>query len=83
MVNEDPTEKLIRELKEENARLMEAMKKGGIVAVAPGDSDTAGMTEEGKELSSYFDQFQVNFISYFLWMAWSPERQKMKNLPFN
>ncbi|XP_071509131.1 kinesin-like protein KIF28 [Diadema antillarum] len=46
MVNEDPTEKLIRELKEENARLMEAIKKGGISAIAPSDSDTAGMTEE-------------------------------------
>ncbi|XP_072173412.1 kinesin-like protein KIF28 [Diadema setosum] len=49
MVNEDPTEKLIRELKEENARLMEAIKKGGISAIAPSDSDTAGMTEEEKE----------------------------------
>ncbi|XP_041460234.1 kinesin-like protein KIF28P isoform X3 [Lytechinus variegatus] len=49
VVNEDPTEKLIRELKEENARLLEAMKKGGIVAVAPSDQETAGMTEEEKE----------------------------------
>ena len=29
MINESPTEKLIRELKEENARLMAELKKGG------------------------------------------------------
>lgn len=50
VVNEDPTEKLIRELKEENARLMDAIKAGGIVAAAPSDQETAGMTEEGIKL---------------------------------
>ncbi|XP_011668890.1 kinesin-like protein KIF28P isoform X2 [Strongylocentrotus purpuratus] len=49
VVNEDPTEKLIRELKEENARLMDAIKAGGIVAAAPSDQETAGMTEEEKD----------------------------------
>lgn len=29
-VNESPTDKLIRELREENARLMELLKSGGI-----------------------------------------------------
>jgi hypothetical protein len=29
-VNESPTDKLIRELREENARLMEMLKSGGI-----------------------------------------------------
>ena len=29
VINESPTEKLIRELKEENARLMAELKKGG------------------------------------------------------
>ena len=28
-INESPTDKLIRELKEENAKLMEMLKKGG------------------------------------------------------
>ena len=47
VVNEDPTEKLIRELKEENARLMEAIKKGGLVMVADDDDRKEGVTEEG------------------------------------
>ena len=29
-INESPTDKLIRELKEENARLLEMLKKGGV-----------------------------------------------------
>lgn len=29
-VNESPTDKLIRELREENAKLMEMLKKGGV-----------------------------------------------------
>lgn len=49
VVNEDPTEKLIRELKEENQRLMDALKKGGVVALSSGDDDEdkQQMTEEG------------------------------------
>lgn len=35
-VNESPTDKLIRELREENARLMEMLKTGGVVMPAPG-----------------------------------------------
>lgn len=51
VVNEDPTEKLIRELKEENQRLMDALKKGGVVALSAGDDDDdkQQMTEEEKE----------------------------------
>ena len=30
VINESPTDRLIRELKEENARLMELLKKSGI-----------------------------------------------------
>ena len=48
VVNESPTEKLIRELKEENARLMEAIKKGGLVMVADDDDRKEGVTEEGR-----------------------------------
>ena len=48
MVNEDPTEKLIRELKEENARLMDAIKKGGLVMVGDDDDRKEGVTDEGR-----------------------------------
>ena len=46
-MNEDPTEKLIRELKEENERLLDALKKGGIVAVSGDDSEMQNMSEAG------------------------------------
>ena len=35
-VNESPTDKLIRELREENARLMDMLKTGGVVMPAAG-----------------------------------------------
>ena len=59
-VNEDPTEKLIRELKEENEKLVELLKKaqaGEAVKISLGDDDDddddddekqkEGMTQEG------------------------------------
>ena len=57
-VNEDPTEKLIRELKEENEKLMEMLKKaqaGETVKISADDDDDdddnagqkEGMSEEG------------------------------------
>lgn len=58
-MNEDPTEKLIRELKEENEKLMEMLKKsqaGEAVKMSADDDDDdddnqkEGMTEEGKKL---------------------------------
>ena len=58
-VNEDPTEKLIRELKEENDKLMEMLKKaqaGEAVKMSADDDDDddegqkEGMSEEGKNL---------------------------------
>ena len=39
-VNESPTEKLIRELREENKKMMEMLKKAGLAA---------GIGEEGEE----------------------------------
>lgn len=49
MVNEDPTEKLIRELKEENQRLMDALKKGGLGELKDDDEEEKQhMTEEGR-----------------------------------
>lgn len=58
-VNEDPTEKLIRELKEENDKLMEMLKKaqnGEAVKMSADDDDDdddnqkEGMSEEGDKL---------------------------------
>lgn len=58
-VNEDPTEKLIRELKEENDKLMEMLKKaqaGEAVKISAEDDDDdsegqkEGMSEEGDNM---------------------------------
>ena len=43
VVNESPTDKLIRELREENKKLQEMLAKGGVVQ---GDV-SVGATEEG------------------------------------
>lgn len=62
-MNEDPTEKLIRELKEENEKLMEMLKKsqaGEAVKMSADDDDDdddtqkEGMTEEGNNLFYLF-----------------------------
>lgn len=62
-MNEDPTEKLIRELKEENEKLMEMLKKsqaGEAVKMSADDDDdeddnqNEGMSEEGKNLFYLF-----------------------------
>ena len=44
-INEDPQEKLIRELREE----LEALKKGGAVAAGPGGGGGGQIDEEMKE----------------------------------
>ena len=44
-VNEDPTEKLIRELQEENEKLKKMMASGGKIDLT--SEDTQGMTEAG------------------------------------
>ncbi|XP_078377646.1 kinesin-like protein KIF28 [Oculina patagonica] len=52
VVNESPTEKLIRELREENQRLLEQLKMSGgggqpiIVQGEPGEPQTVGISEE-------------------------------------
>jgi len=45
-VNESPTDKLIRELREENARLMEMLKSGGVV-MPVGGGGGGGSSEGG------------------------------------
>jgi hypothetical protein len=45
-VNESPTDKLIRELREENAKLMEMLKSGGISLPTGGGG--GGYTADGK-----------------------------------
>ena len=67
-MNEDPTEKLIRELKEENEKLMEMLKKaqsGEAVKISADDDDDddddesqkEGMSEEGKSRTCYLSEF--------------------------
>lgn len=53
VVNESPTDKLIRELREENLRLQELLKKGGVTAViaaAGGDDSSKQSPEEIEEM---------------------------------
>jgi hypothetical protein len=45
-VNEDPTEKLIRELQEENEKLKAMLKSGNLEMVA-GEDDDDDLTDEG------------------------------------
>ncbi len=47
LVNEDPTEKLIRELQEENERLKKLVAGGGKIDLQA-DEDTTGMSEAGQ-----------------------------------
>ncbi|XP_033759961.1 kinesin-like protein KIF13A isoform X2 [Pecten maximus] len=54
-VNENPTDKLIRELREENARLLKLLKEGGITAIQGGET---GATSEEKRLLE--EQLQQN-----------------------
>ena len=61
-VNESPTDKLIRELREENARLMEMVKSGGMVL----PPDGAGTGGGG---GGYSADGKVKVIWEALWMA--------------
>ena len=57
MVNEDPTEKLLRELKEENERLKRSMKTGNMGDFIDEDGD--GIDDRGE-----IDDEKVLKISY-------------------
>ena len=52
VVNEDPTDKLIRELQEENEKLKEMLESGGVVVQRgegeDGIEEMEGMSESGK-----------------------------------
>lgn len=48
-VNEDPTEKLIRELQEENERLKKAIESGNLTVIRGDDEDDEDMSEEERE----------------------------------
>ena len=52
VVNEDPTEKLIRELQEENEKLKAALSGGGTAVVL---QDTEGMSAAGRKLKIGMD----------------------------
>lgn len=61
IVNETPTERLIRELKEENARLMEMLKKGGVDSAMLSSlalAASGGSGEEGSGNNSSHDGAQ-------------------------
>ncbi|CAH1773103.1 unnamed protein product [Owenia fusiformis] len=61
-VNEDPTEKLIRELNEENERLKQMLASGGIdmsKASDVGDEDTTGMSDE--EIAALKKEMEEDF----------------------
>lgn len=52
VVNESPTEKLIRELREENQKLLEQLKMAGggqpmVIQGEPGEPQVVGISEEG------------------------------------
>ena len=58
-VNESPTDKLIRELREENARLMEMLKTGGVVMAPVGGT---GGANDGR-----YDDLDI-LISFDVWL---------------
>ena len=65
VVNESPTEKLIRELREENLKLMEQLKMAGqpiIVPGEPGQPQLVGVSEEGKLLRVCYTFIAVQSI---------------------
>lgn len=53
VVNESPTEKLIRELREENQRLLDQLKNAGqpiMIPGEPGEPQMVGVSEDGRVL---------------------------------
>lgn len=65
VVNESPTEKLIRELREENQKLMDQLKMAGqpiIVPGEPGQPQMVGVSEEGKLLRVCYPFIAVQSI---------------------
>ena len=73
VVNESPTEKLIRELKEENQKLLEQLKMAGQPIVVPGEPQMVGISEEGK--ANYWFMVSVRPLSYgCIWEVAKHER---------
>ena len=60
-INESPTDKLIRELREENKRLMEMLKSGGMVMPAPGGG--GGVSNDGE-----FSMIVINIVKQIRWV---------------
>jgi hypothetical protein len=58
LVNEDPTEKLIKSLQEENAKLKELLKSGGKL-----DAATAGGLSSG---GKFYKVFKLNKVTGFI-----------------
>ena len=71
VVNENPMDKLIRELKEENERLKKAMAGGDLSALMASSGDAGGgggggavMTEEGLLFSWEFYKQKTKYLFY-------------------
>ncbi len=61
-INETATDKLIRELREENAKLLEMIQKGQLVGGAPtnlqeGGGGASNTDSEGNAFTHYFELF--------------------------
>ena len=81
VVNESPTEKLIRELREENQRLLDQLKMSGggqpIMQGEPGQPQMVGISEEGSLILIK----KINEGTVFLNVQWSPSlRWRLPNL---
>ena len=63
MINESPTDKLIRELREENQRLMDMLKSGGLGAsVATAAFGDPSASNQGDSISIELRILLVGFI---------------------
>jgi hypothetical protein len=62
VINESPTDKLIRELREENKRLMEMLKQGGGGAAAAAMIGDGGAGPDCESYEKYLHSFQTVFL---------------------
>lgn len=73
VVNESPTEKLIRELREENQKLLEQLKMAGggqpiVIQGEPGEPQVVGISEEGSLYFLLFVGAECNRLFPPIWL---------------
>ena len=56
-MNEDPTEKLIRNLQEENDKLKKMLESGGVTLTDLSSEETAGMSDAGRGVYRLFEMY--------------------------